>query len=151
MTTSAAVLFRVFGSDTSARSVATESLDPAVWPVVSSAVLHQCAPMLRERLRERHLLDELPQDVQAQLTQLTRETAARNLRGAHQLQELTARLHGLSPRIALKGACLAPTWYGQIAPLVSGLLSLAARRPDREHLLGRLNGARVRRWMVPTV
>jgi hypothetical protein len=142
MTTSAAVLFRVFGSDTSAQDVATESLDPAVWPVtVTSAVLHQCAPMFRERLRERHLLHELPQNVQAQLTQLTRETAARNLRGTHQLQELTARLSGRSPLIALKGACLARTCYRDVSlrPMLDldvlakeADLAAESRNPDRE-------------------
>jgi hypothetical protein len=131
MTTPAAVLFRVFGPDTFAQGVATESLDPSVWPVtVSSAVLHQCAPMFRERLRERHLLDELPQNVQAQLTQLTRETAARNLRGMHQLQELTARLNGRSPLIALKGACLARTCYRDVSlrPMLD--LDVLARESD---------------------
>jgi hypothetical protein len=86
--------------------------------------------MFRERLRERHLLDELPQKVQAQLTQLTRETAARNLRGTYQLQELAARLSGLSPLIALKGACLVHTCYRDVSlrPMVD--LDVLAKESD---------------------
>jgi hypothetical protein len=40
------------------------------------------------------------------------------------------------------------SWYGQVAPLLTGLAALARNPPDRERLLARLHGARLRRWMT---
>ena len=40
-----------------------------------------------------------------------------------------------------------PSWYGQLEPLVKGIIDLAVSRTKRDQLRARLNGTRLRRWM----
>ncbi len=111
------VLFKVFALRAASEAgAALSSIEPGEWShAVDEALLHQCAPMFREHLRELGLLNSLPVEVQEQLAQLTRYTAMSNLQGVHQLHELMARLNGQAPLIILKGACLARTSYRDIS------------------------------------
>lgn len=128
-------LFDIFGSAArdSGHSVCgtAAGLEEAAWHAAAGcAQVHQCVPMFHERLRELGLLDLLPDQVREQLEQALRLTAARNLRGAFQLRELTARLDGRAPLIALKGASLVRTCYRDMSlrPMID--LDVLARDSD---------------------
>ena len=126
--------FKVFATDASAASGlqgAFANMDPSAWNrAVDAAVLHQCAPLYRERLSELGLLHCLPGEAQDRLTQIARETALSNLQGLHQLHELMALLQQRAPLLVLKGGYLARACYRDISLRPMRDLDVLARPGD---------------------
>ncbi len=83
--------------------------------LIEAALLHKCAPMLLERLRQWDFLEHVPDPIRRRLAQITFSNAARNLKRYSDLDQLSAALGAATPVIVLKGGRLARTHYRNIS------------------------------------
>jgi hypothetical protein len=125
------LLFDVISQADLAPAAQPASPAAAEWrEALQQAVLHQCAPMFRERLRRSGRLDAVPGDVCDRLAELTRETVVKNFKGTLQLKRVIGVLDPAVSLLALKGASLAATCYDSVSLRPMHDLDLLARPAD---------------------